>query len=257
MTSITECVLQRGKRHASQYRRWLRQRPKFNAKDEVQYWKTIEAEEAALEEVGDEDHLLTYCRLPSGRWILVNGPVTTIVSEAEARSFSQPWKFPVAFFYSRLPVVYHTTFLHSLPPSGPPLAKGVDFLNMRSIALTTTTENFTPLTLQEVVQIERGDVTVALDAEHVVSDYIEHCRESMLGSHEVTRTGRISIVRSDGSGRPLMDCYIHFVDEPLDYKTAFSGLTPGDLDIRSSEHFLCSYKNALQLMRYLVEKGCK
>ena len=74
--------------------------------------------------------------------------------------------------------------------------------------------------------------------------------------------GRVSVIRSRPNDPldcvPFMDHYISMDESEIkDYVTRFSGIRPGDLDARTTVHWLTSSKSIYQKMRFLIDCGCK
>lgn len=226
----------------------------------------IEAEEAMVEAPPDEDHMVCFVRCPtkSQQWLFLNGPVVASTTLDEARRFGYTWKYPVAVFYSRLPVIWESAYLNAVPPAPPPLPSAEELFRNESISQVPMARRkhprFAPLSTRELDVINQGGGLVALDAEHVVLRMLDKSPTSIAPSHAQLALGRLSACRADGrefDTLPFLDHYLHFRDEPLDYRTRFSGLYPGDLDVAGSVHWLATHKQIYQIMRYLVEKKCR
>nr|KAJ3418423.1 poly(A)-specific ribonuclease [Polyrhizophydium stewartii] len=69
---------------------------------------------------------------------------------------------------------------------------------------------------------------------------------------------RVSVVRGsdETTAIPFIDDYIHIAGPIADYVTEFSGIKPGDLDVRTSQMPLVSLKVAYKKLRLLVDLGC-
>lgn len=83
---------------------------------------------------------------------------------------------------------------------------------------------------------------VALDAEFVALQQ-EEIEVKADGSREVVRPSRsglarVSVLRGSGleEGVPFLDDYIATKEPVVDYLTDYSGIHPGDLDVRLSKH---------------------
>ena len=70
---------------------------------------------------------------------------------------------------------------------------------------------------------------------------------------------RVSIVRGSGEheGYPFIDDYVAIKEPIVDYLTFYSGITPGDLDPRTSRHNLICLKAAYKKLWVLLNLGCK
>lgn len=69
---------------------------------------------------------------------------------------------------------------------------------------------------------------------------------------------RVSVLRGSGprEGEPFIDDYINIRDHIVDYVTPFSGIKPGDLDLRTSMHNLVPLKIAYKKLWLLLNLGC-
>jgi PAB-dependent poly(A)-specific ribonuclease subunit 2 len=120
---------------------------------------------------------------------------------------------------------------------------------------------FEPLSEEELEQVQRGDFTVALDTEFISIGLANmEIRED--GSREIGKpgdmaVGRVSVLRAS-NGVPLIDHYVSMQESEIkDFVTRFSGIRPGDLDARTSPHWLVSSKSLYTKLRFLVDCGCK
>ncbi|KAF1813417.1 cysteine proteinase [Eremomyces bilateralis CBS 781.70] len=103
---------------------------------------------------------------------------------------------------------------------------------------------------------------VAIDAEFVrVQD--EEFSVKAGGIRETIRParlalGRVSVLRGYGEheGLPFVDDYIAVAEPVTDYLTAYSGLSPEDLDPKTSRHVLVSLKVAYKKIWLLLNMGC-
>lgn len=71
--------------------------------------------------------------------------------------------------------------------------------------------------------------------------------------------GRVSIVRGAGEdeGHAFIDDWIHVKEPVVDYLHKHSGISPGDLDPRTSDHCLVPLKVAYKRLWVLLNLGCK
>lgn len=105
----------------------------------------------------------------------------------------------------------------------------------------------TPLALDtEFVDLEKAEIDVKAD-----------------GSQEMVRPNksglaRVSVLRGSGvhEGVPFIDDYITIREPIVDYVTQYSGIKPGDLDPRTSEHNLVPLKAAYKKLWLLLNLGC-
>ncbi|KAK1444727.1 hypothetical protein BgAZ_106330 [Babesia gibsoni] len=146
---------------------------------------------------------------------------------------------------------------------------------------------FVPLSVEELVELHNGEFIVALDVECVktgneTTGSSRHL--NMLDNHSAaygssnvaqrntflyvdknseeqqhSTLARVSAVRGTGHaiGVPFLDHYIHRRKPPKDYLTRFSGIHRGDLDLKSSLHWLTTRKAIYMKIRYLIDAGCK
>jgi PAB-dependent poly(A)-specific ribonuclease subunit 2 len=104
---------------------------------------------------------------------------------------------------------------------------------------------------------------VAIDAEFV-SLQQEEIEIKADGTRETIRPSRfglarVSVIRGSGidEGVPFIDDYISMNEEAVvDYLTAFSGIKPGDLDPKCSQHNLIPLKIAYKKLWLLLNLGC-
>jgi PAB-dependent poly(A)-specific ribonuclease subunit 2 len=105
----------------------------------------------------------------------------------------------------------------------------------------------TPVALDtEFVDLEKAEIDVKAD-----------------GSQEIVRPNksglaRVSVLRGSGAqeGVPFIDDYITIKETIVDYVTQYSGIKPGDLDPRSSQHNLVPLKVAYKKLWLLLNLGC-
>lgn len=105
----------------------------------------------------------------------------------------------------------------------------------------------TPVALDtEFVDLEKAEIDVKAD-----------------GSQEIVRPSksglaRVSVLRGSGvnEGVPFIDDYITIREPIVDYVTQYSGIKPGDLDPRTSEHNLVPLKAAYKKLWLLLNLGC-
>lgn len=69
---------------------------------------------------------------------------------------------------------------------------------------------------------------------------------------------RVSVCRGAGelAGLPFIDDYISVAEPVVDYLTAWSGISPGDLDRTTSPHALVGLKHAYKKLWLLLNLGC-
>ncbi|KAI5296428.1 poly(A)-specific ribonuclease [Ascosphaera acerosa] len=191
---------------------------------------------------------------PKNRWHLFNDFLVTEVPRDEALNFQHLWKTPCTFTY-QIKKARHAiddTWKDALDPS---LLFFEYSLNNRHPSpptriLSTTCKPTpgTPVALDtEFVDLEKAEIEVKAD-----------------GSHEVIRPSksglaRVSVIRGSGGadeGVPFIDDYITINDHIVDYVTQYSGIRPGDLDLRVSQHNLVPLKIAYRKLWILLNLGC-
>ncbi|ORM40056.1 PAB-dependent poly(A)-specific ribonuclease subunit PAN2 [Babesia sp. Xinjiang] len=143
---------------------------------------------------------------------------------------------------------------------------------------------FVPLSVNELLALHHKQFIVALDVEgvkigsetavntryHQLPDAISSPRSIEMQKktfiysakdteeQNVATLARVSAVRGtgEGFGIPFLDHYIHRREPPKDYLTRFSGIHQGDLDLKSSVHWLTTRKAIYMKIRYLIDAGC-
>jgi PAB-dependent poly(A)-specific ribonuclease subunit 2 len=103
---------------------------------------------------------------------------------------------------------------------------------------------------------------VAIDAEFIrlQAEEIEMKADGTRETIRPDRKGlaRVSVCRGAGeqAGLPFIDDYIAVAEPVVDYLTAWSGISPGDLDRNTSTHALLSLKMAYKKLWLLLNLGC-
>ncbi|KAL5366213.1 PAB-dependent poly(A)-specific ribonuclease subunit pan2 [Aspergillus floccosus] len=190
---------------------------------------------------------------PQNRWHLFNDFLVTEVDKDEALRFNQPWKVPCVLAFQVKDArhamddswkdVLDTTLLFrdwSLN-GGCPVESRVTLSEDEKPAPGT------PMALDtEFVDLEKAEIDVKAD-----------------GSQEIVRPSksglaRVSVLRGSGvrEGVPFIDDYITIKEPIVDYVTQYSGIKPGDLDPRTSEHNLVPLKVAYKKLWLLLNLGC-
>lgn len=98
----------------------------------------------------------------------------------------------------------------------------------------------------EFVDLEKAEIDVKADGSQ------EMIRPSRSG------LARVSVLRGAGTdeGVPFVDDYITIKEPIVDYVTQYSGIKPGDLDVRTSTHNLVPLKVAYKKLWVLLNLGC-
>lgn len=103
---------------------------------------------------------------------------------------------------------------------------------------------------------------VAIDAEFIrlQAEEIEMKADGTRETIRPDRKGlaRVSVCRGKGehAGLPFIDDYIAVTEHVVDYLTAWSGISPGDLNRETSPHALVSLKHAYKKLWLLLNLGC-
>mmetsp|Transcript_2153 Transcript_2153/g.3958 ORF Transcript_2153/g.3958 Transcript_2153/m.3958 type:complete len:1509 (+) Transcript_2153:268-4794(+) len=173
----------------------------------------------------------------SDDWVLFNGPNVSSTTVEDALAFHVPFKEPCILVYRK--VDFET-----------------DIVPEPNVDIPDSLWTNTPLQPQIP---QKGD-TIAFDAEFVQVEN-EASVLTATGSRIVTREGRNAIGRisllDSNSGKELVDDYVIPREPVVDYLTRFSGITPSDLNPKTSKNHLISARKAYLKMRYLVDRGCK
>ncbi|BDD62899.1 poly(A)-specific ribonuclease [Monascus purpureus] len=187
------------------------------------------------------------------RWHLFNDFLVTEVDSDEALKFSQPWKAPCVLAFQAKDARHavddswknalDTTLLfREWSMNG---GRPVD--SCRILSEDEKPTPGTPVALDtEFVDLEKAEIDVKAD-----------------GSQEMVRPNksglaRVSVLRGSGpqEGVPCIDDYINIKDTIVDYVTQYSGIKPGDLDPRTSQHNLVPLKIAYKKLWLLLNLGC-
>lgn len=191
--------------------------------------------------------------LNQSRWHLFNDFLVTEVDRDEALRFTQPWKQPCVLAFQVRDARYtvddswknalDTTLLFREWS----LNGGHQVDTCRTLTEDEKPQPGTPMALDtEFVDLEKAEIDVKAD-----------------GSQEIVRPSksglaRVSVLRGSGidEGVPLIDDYITIREPIVDYVTQYSGIKPGDLDPRTSEHNLVPLKAAYKKLWLLLNLGC-
>lgn len=124
--------------------------------------------------------------------------------------------------------------------------------------------------------IKNSPMIVALDSEYVALDVEQSVVRSdgtkeilkksqlSLARVSIVRCGKISLtganenIEIDSKNALIMDHYVSYgsnSQQPRDYLTKYSGVRPGDLDPKTSSHFLTSKFCILKKLQFLVDAG--
>ena len=116
--------------------------------------------------------------------------------------------------------------------------------------------------LNPEIEAPQAGTHVAIDSEFVALQQAEiEIRAD--GDREVIRPvrlglARVSVLRGSGQdeGVPFINDYVTINEPVVDYLTQYSGLSEGDLDIRTSSHKLEPLKLAYKKLWLLLNLGC-
>ncbi|KAH8884604.1 hypothetical protein GQ53DRAFT_697301 [Thozetella sp. PMI_491] len=188
------------------------------------------------------------------KWHLFNDFSVQPVSTAEALTFNAAWKMPSVLIYQlkaannksnmewKEKLDTSILFNDLAPPSQPERTYQV---------LTPQTERPGPDTIialdTEFVSLKQPEIQMNSDGERETIRPMSHA------------LARVSVVRGQGEmeGVPFIDDYIAIKEPIVDYLTLYSGITPGDLDPRTSPHNLVTLKIAYKKLWVLLNLGCK
>lgn len=186
-------------------------------------------------------------------WHLFNDFLVSSVETREALSFDRNWKMPSILTYQiksahgkideRWKDSMDTSLLYShYTING---IKGTS--DCEILADNEKVDLGMPIALDtEFVELERAEIDVKADGKQ------ETIRPAKNG------LARVSVLRGSGieEGKPFIDDYITIFDTIVDYKTQYSGIKPGDLDVRMSRHNLVPLKVAYKKLWLLLNLGC-
>ncbi|KAF2635376.1 hypothetical protein P280DRAFT_411570 [Massarina eburnea CBS 473.64] len=116
--------------------------------------------------------------------------------------------------------------------------------------------------LDATAEVPRPGYPVAIDAEFIrlQAEEIEMKADGTRETIRPDRKGlaRVSVCRGEGeqAGIPFIDDYIAVTEHVVDYLTAWSGISPGDLNRDTSPHALVSLKHAYKKLWLLLNLGC-
>jgi len=166
------------------------------------------------------------------RWHLFNDFSVYPISRDEALDFSPTWKMPSVICFQRKAEsnVFDNTWREHMDTS------------LLHTHHERPRNSFTYRLLNADTEKPVAGTLVALDAEFVALQQ-EEIEVKADGSQEVVRPSRsglarVSVLRGSGldEGVPFLDDYIATKEPVVDYLTDYSGIHPGDLDVRLSKH---------------------
>ncbi|KAK2761711.1 poly(A)-specific ribonuclease [Arachnomyces sp. PD_36] len=188
------------------------------------------------------------------QWHLFNDFLVTEVEREEAFNFSQSWKLPCVLSYqvkgarNRVDDSWKEELDTTLLFYEWSINNGRPIDSCQVLTLNEKPQPGTPVALDtEFVDLEKAEIDVKADGSQ------EMIRPSKSG------LARVSVLRGSGinEGTPFIDDYITIKDPIVDYVTQYSGIKPGDLDLRTSQHNLVPLKVAYKKLWLLLNLGCK
>ncbi|KAJ4293921.1 poly(A)-specific ribonuclease [Collariella sp. IMI 366227] len=186
-------------------------------------------------------------------WHLFNDFSVRPVSTAEALTFNATWKTPAVLLF-QIKAANNTSSMEWKTK----LDTSILYQD-----LSPHTDAKTYRVLDQELERPGPDTIVALDTEFVSLKQPEIQMNSD-GERETIRPmshalARVSVVRGQGEheGDAFIDDYIAIREPVVDYLTLYSGITPGDLDPRTTRHNLVSLKTAYKRLWVLLNLGCK
>ncbi|KAL2354819.1 PAB-dependent poly(A)-specific ribonuclease subunit PAN2 [Cryomyces antarcticus] len=187
------------------------------------------------------------------QWHLFNDFLVRATTQEEALRFEPSWKLPSILTYQ---VKTHS---HNIDDSW---KENLDPSLLYRRYSTTQGNPHTFRYLSHTTEAPRPGTHVAIDAEFVALQR-EEIEVKADGTRETVRPSRlglarVSVLRGSGpdQGLPFIDDYIAISEPVVDYLTAFSGISPGDLDRATSRHALVSLKVAYKKLWLLLNLGC-
>ncbi|KAF9483877.1 hypothetical protein BDN70DRAFT_873274 [Pholiota conissans] len=210
-------------------------------------------------------HLVAIVKVPeaenaadttSSPWFIFNDFVVNNISQEEALSFPDKWKFPAVVYLERVDLRGNLNFSE--------LKFELDSLILSRD--TSISMNRDPKLIKHEFlhpdEIPKPGTLVAIDAEFV-SMQQEETEFRSDGTKKVLRPARLSLarvscLRGNGprEGVPFIDDHIHTSEIIVDYLTEFSGIKFGDLDPLHSVYTLTPLKLVYKKLRLLVDCGC-
>ncbi|KAJ6095684.1 Peptidase C19 ubiquitin carboxyl-terminal hydrolase 2 [Penicillium sp. IBT 16267x] len=187
------------------------------------------------------------------KWHLFNDFLVAEVDREEALGFPQSWKQPCVLAFQARDARHAVDDSWKNALDTTLLFRGMSSNGGRHVASFQALNEDekpkpgTPVALDtEFVDLEKAEIDVKAD-----------------GSQEIVRPNksglaRVSVLRASGiqEGVPFIDDYITIREPIVDYVTQYSGIKPGDLDPRTSEHNLVPLKTAYKKLWLLLNLGC-
>ncbi|PSK54749.1 hypothetical protein B9Z65_3838 [Elsinoe australis] len=187
-------------------------------------------------------------------WHLFNDFLVRPISAEDALRFDATWKLPsvLAYQVKSASKVMDDSWKDSLDPTllyhlprGPHKNPSPDVLRPLTPGVETPATGIPMAIDAEFVALSKAEIDLRADGTR------ETIRPPRLG------LARVSVCRGAGTdtGLPFIDDYIAINEPVVDYLTAYSGISPGDLDRSVSKHNLVSLKAAYKKLWILLNLG--
>ncbi|KAK3332099.1 ubiquitin carboxyl-terminal hydrolase-domain-containing protein [Cercophora scortea] len=187
------------------------------------------------------------------RWHMFNDFTVRAISTGEALTLNATWKTPTVLMYH-----LKTANNKSSMDWKANLDTSILFADFRSESDAKTYH-----VLNQQTEKPGPETIIALDTEFVSLKQPEIHMNSD-GERETIRPmshalARVSVIRGQGEeeGTAFIDDYIAIREPIVNYLTLYSGITPEDLDPRTTKHNLVSLKIAYKKLWVLLNLGCK
>jgi len=186
-------------------------------------------------------------------WHLFNDFLVSPIDPREALHFNKSWKLPSIVTYQvksahgKVDETWRETMDTTLLYQEYSVNGKYPVAECQILASSEQPSNGTAIALDtEFVELARAELDVKADGTQ------ETIRPAKSG------LARVSVLRGDGEseGSPFIDDYITVYEPVVDYKTQYSGIQPGDLDISTSKHNLVPLKVAYKKLWLLLNLGC-
>lgn len=217
---------------------------------------------ARVDDTDGESRYVTYVRCLDKasrdfKWYLFNGYLAIEVPEDEALDISPWWKTPETIIYCDAEEMRKPFF----PVDTYRINYDILYRDHFANGIRETTKlQYKLLSKEEAPQ---PGTLVAIDAEFVIlSD--ELCDIDCNGNRKIikpkqTALARLSAIRCEDNeffGVPFIDDYIFNNEHIEDYVTKYSGIYPGDLDLKKSTRPLVSREVTYRKVWLLLQLGC-
>lgn len=186
-------------------------------------------------------------------WHLFNDFLVSPVETREALHFDRHWKLPSVVAYQvksargKIDETWKSTLDASLIHGQYSINGIACMADCEVLGDDERPQSGTLIALDtEFVELERAELDIKADG---TQETIRPARSGL---------ARVSVLRGEGraEGQPFIDDYITIFDPIVDYKTQYSGIKPGDLDVRMSRHNLVPLKVAYKKLWTLLNLGC-